>query len=151
MYNVITVDGDQATNGSSDATFVAIDDLAMSFEVEEDEMVCILRVQALASNATAKDRIDFDIKVDGSFVSGNVLGLGGDASAAADSVVWINLSKVVRLAKGAHTIEGWVKGQTDTHVATLHGSIFPTELSVLRLSNNHLLGQGVCDKGSLAL
>jgi len=149
MYNIITAAGDQATGGATDATLIAITGLNMSFEVEEDEMVCFLRVQALGANATGGDRVNFDFKVDGTSVTAGV-GVGG-SSTAAGAKVWMNFSKVVRLSKGKHTVQAMFSGSVDTHVATLYGTVFPSELSVLRLSNLNLVGVGVNPKSFLVL
>ena len=47
MYASVKTTSDQATGGVSDATFIAVTGLQMSFTVEEDEMWCLLRMKAL--------------------------------------------------------------------------------------------------------
>lgn len=149
MYNAITTASDLATGGATDSVLIAATGVTMGFEVEEDEMVCILRVQALGSNATASDLVKFDFKVDGTSVSAGV-GVGA-SSTPAGAKQWMNVQKVVRLSKGSHTIALWFSGSVDGHVATLYGTVFPTELSVLRLSNSNLLGHGEESKRALII
>lgn len=143
MYASVKTVADQSTGGATDATFIAVTGLQMSFNVEEDEMWCLVGMQGLVSNHVALQRVDFDVKVDGAFISGNANGLAGTASAVVDSTNWLRAGKLVRLTKGVHTMSGWFKSSTNTDVATIKGTVLPCELSVLRLSNNAVLAHGV--------
>src|SRR5581483_722652 len=136
MLATVKTTADQSTGGATDATFIAVTGLQMQFNVEEPEMWCLLKMKGLVSNHVALHRVDFDIKVDGTFVSGNAAGLGGVASAVIDSTNWLEVSKLVRLTAGVHTISGWFRSDTNADVATIKGTVFPCELSVLRLTNN---------------
>lgn len=143
MYALIKTSADQSTGGVTDGTFIAITGLQASFSVEEDEMWCLVRIKALASNHIINQRVDLDVKVDGTFISGNTNGMACGVSAAADAQVYATGTKLVRLVKGSHVMGGWFKSSTDTDVATVHGTVFPCELEVLRLSNNSVLAHGV--------
>lgn len=143
MFASVKTTADQSTGGVTDNTFIAVTGLQMSFNVEEDEMWCLVSIKALGSNHVALARVDLDVKVDGAFISGQANGLAGHASAVVDSTVWVEGKKLVRLSKGIHVMNGWFKSSVDTDVATLKGTVFPVELSVLRLSNNAVLAHGV--------
>lgn len=143
MYASVKTTANQSTGGVTDGTFIAITGLQMAFTVEEDEMWCLLKIKALGSNATALHRCDLDIKVDGAFISGQANGLAGATSQVLAATDWVEGSKLVRLSKGMHTASGWFKADANTFVATVNGTVFPCELSVLRLSNNAVLAHGV--------
>lgn len=148
MYALVTTDADQATSGfANDNVFGAITDLQMSFTVEEPEMWCLVKIKALASqDTTAGVKCEVDVKIDGSFISGLTHGLAAETSAVATMQFMLEGEKLVRLSAGPHVISGWFRSDTDAKVTTLHGTLIPCQLSVLRLSNNSVLAHGVDSK-----
>jgi hypothetical protein len=143
MYGQLQITTDQTTASTS---FIQVPGMSLGFSVEEDQMWCEVQFLGVVSNATATDRCDLDIKVDGSFISataanptGNPAGLVGMCSATGGAQMAVNVTKKIFLTEGDHVIQLWFKtGIGGT--AKVEATTWPALLSVTRLTNNSTLG-----------
>lgn len=130
------------------AVFATVAGLAMSFRVEEEEMVVSLEFQGVVSNDNAAGRVDLDFNVDGTRVSGATAGLMGYPSVSS-VLAPVHMVRVVRLSKGDHTLA--LQWKAAAGVNTLAATTFPAQLVVRRMSHPATLGQGVNSKVQLAV
>lgn len=142
MYNVKTLSANFVTDGANDDTFQAVTGFSMAFNVEEDEMWCLIKLKACVSNATVNGRADLDVAIDGTRIGGTH-GLAGATSSTVNAVNAIHVENIVKLAKGEHKAAVFLKSTTDTQVAKIEGATWAATLEVLRLSNQALLAHGV--------
>lgn len=106
----------------------------MAFDVEEAEMLVLVRVRGYTD---AAETIDWAIKFDSDTAAaeGQVVGAAGQA---------VEFSKFAMLSKGKHTLEvhGLASGAVQLDGATL----YPTLIEVIKFSNSAVLGLGENDK-----
>lgn len=140
MYGIKSTVADFSTGGATDNTIpVAIPGLAMQFTVEEPEMWVKLSVKALGSAVGAGSRAELMLKVDTTAPAF----VGACVSQVTLQPAWEEGSTLMRLTQGAHTVAAYLRSNADGTVATVHGTILPCVLEVLRLSNNTVLAHGV--------
>jgi hypothetical protein len=142
MYNQVKVAADVTNNTTTYANLGL-----MSVTVEEDEMWVDISLQAVASNNTAGEGVEFDFLIDGTLVGGAGTPLAACAnSTLANSVGTkfpVRVGTKVRLTKGTHVIAGQFRRTANASTATINATAYPAILGVLRLSNNALLAHGM--------
>lgn len=122
-------------------------ELALSFSVEEDEMLVDLELSLTYSHTTNADPSDFTIFVDGTDIAPGANGLVRHTPAAADDENTLYVSRTVRLARGLHIAE--LRAKTGSNNIVIEGATIPAALVARRSSHPATLGHGVDSKVQL--